>query len=74
MQVTIETVLAAAMQLPVNDRLELASHLLEADTPDDGLFDIDDPALLEEIERRFADGSEGIPWHVLREERGSVEL
>jgi len=73
MEVSVEAVMEAALKLPVNGQMEVASRLLETITPDDGLFDIDDPALLEEIERRFADGSEGIPWHVLREERGSVE-
>jgi hypothetical protein len=71
MEVTVETVFAAAMQLPVSDRLDLASKLLETDTPDDGLFYIDDPEFESELDRRCADQDLGIPWEELRDEKTS---
>ena len=71
MEITVETVFAAAMQLPVNDRLDLASQLLGAEVPDDGLFYADDPAFIEELDRRCADKDLGIPWEELRAERSS---
>jgi hypothetical protein len=73
MEVSVETVMEAALQLPVSGQLEVASRLLETITPDDGLFDIDDPELLAELDRRFADNSECIPWNVIRQERASSE-
>jgi hypothetical protein len=71
MEITVESVLAAAMQLPVNDRLDVASHLLEADAPDDQLFHLDDPELIAELDRRCADEELGIPWQELRDEKRS---
>lgn len=73
MEVTVETVFEAAMQLPIKDRLDLASQLLEADVPDDGLLDMDDPALLVEIERRSQEPFDGIPWSELRDEELSAD-
>ncbi len=73
MEVSVETVMEAALQLPVSGQLEVASRLLETITPDDGLFHIDDPEFLAELDRRCADDCEWIPWSVIREERASSE-
>ena len=38
-------------------------------SPDEiGLWSIHDPGFLEELERRFADGSPGVPWSEIRRE------
>ena len=41
------------LQLPVNDRLEIASQLLDTVTPDDDVLQLSDPSLIEELDRRF---------------------
>ena len=68
MEANVRTVLDAALQLPVNDRLEIASQLLDTVTPDDETLQLDDPSLIKEIDRRFADREESIPWNELRDE------
>ena len=68
MEANVRTVLDAALQLPVIDRLEIASQLLDTVTPDDEAIQLDDPLLVAELDRRFADREEGIPWNELRDE------
>ncbi len=68
MEVDVRTVLEAALQLPINDRLEIASQLLDTVTPGDELLQLDDPSLIEELNRRFADSEESVPWNELRGE------
>lgn len=68
METNVRMVLEAALQLPVNDRLEIASQLLDTVTPGDEGLQLNDPSLIEELDRRFADCEESIPWNRLRDE------
>jgi len=62
-------IFAAAMQLPEADRFDLVSRLLESLPPDHAGLSIDDPDLEAELDRRFADLSDVVPWSELRNER-----
>ena len=65
MQWTPETILAAALNLPESDGLELATRLL--DTVPDELLSVEDPDFIVELDRRFNDGSPTIPWSEIRD-------
>ena len=69
MQLPAEAVLEAALGLPENERLALASRLLETIPVDDATISLDDDSLLEELERRFADREGEVDWSELRAER-----
>jgi hypothetical protein len=69
MQLPAEVVLEAALGLPENERLALASRLLETIPVDDAAMSLDDDSLLEELERRFADRAGEVDWSELRAER-----
>ena len=56
------------MMLPKKERITLASRLLESVPSDDVTISVDDPSLIEEINRRFADREGGILWSELRAE------
>jgi hypothetical protein len=56
------------MNLPENVRLDLASRLLETVPPGLDLLSLDDPNLIEELDRRAADDSGAIPWSDLKNE------
>ncbi len=58
----------AAMRLPEEERLSLVSRILEALPTDDVTSSLDDPDLLNELERRFAQPDGAIPWSELRAE------
>ena len=68
MEANVQSVLDAALQLPVIDRLEIASQLLDTVAPDDEAIQLDDPLFVVELDRRFADREESIPWNELRDE------
>ena len=53
---------------PVNDRLEIASQLLDTVTPDDDVLHLRRSVTDRELDRRFADREESIPWNELRGE------
>ncbi len=72
MDVSVSSVVEAARQLPISDQLEIASQLLETVAPEDKLLHLDDPAFIEELDRRSADGDVGVPWEELRDESPSV--
>ena len=55
MEASVRTVLEAALRLPVNERLEIASQLLDTVTPDDDVLQLDDQSLVEELDRRGYD-------------------
>jgi hypothetical protein len=61
-----DTILEAAMMLPEKERITLASRLLESVPSDDVTTSVDDRALIEELDRRFADREGGLPWSELR--------
>ena len=67
MQLTPEAILEAAMNLPENERLDLASRLLETVPP--GMLSVDDPDFIAELDRRFNDGSPTIPWSEIRDRK-----
>jgi putative addiction module component (TIGR02574 family) len=65
MQLNPDAIFEAALKLPDNERLELASRLLDTVPP--GIMSADDPDLAEELDRRFNDGSATIPWSEIRD-------
>jgi len=58
----------AALQLPEEERLSLVSRILDTMPDQDDTICVDDPDLLVELERRFADPEGAIPWSELRAE------
>jgi hypothetical protein len=68
MEPSADTILEAAMMLPEEERVALASRLLESVPSDDVTIPLDDPSLLGELDRRFADREGGIPWSELQAE------
>lgn len=68
MQSSYEVIFEAALQLPESDRLTLVSRLLETMPAEDACPSFDDPALAEELDRRFADQAGTVPWSELRGE------
>lgn len=58
----------AALQLPEEERLALVSRILDTMPDRDDTTCVDDPDLLVELERRFADPEGAIPWSELRAE------
>lgn len=68
MQPTPEAILAAALKLSADERLALVTQLLDSVPPDDTVMSLDDPALVEELERRLADPIGAVAWSKLRAE------
>lgn len=59
-------ILKNALMLPEQDRIQLASELIESVAgPPPGLA-VDDPGFVAELERRMADGSQPIAWEEVR--------
>ena len=69
MQLPVETVFEAALGLPEDERLALASRLLESIPADESGSSLEDASLLEELDRRFADREGEVNWSELRTER-----
>jgi hypothetical protein len=65
----IETVLAAAMELPEGERFALVARLLKTMPADDSALSLDDDAIVEELDRRFTDRDGSVPWSELRAEQ-----
>ena len=68
MEHNANAILEAAMTLPEGERVTLVSRLLESMPAEDVTTSVDDPSLIEELDRRFADRAGGIPWTELRAE------
>ena len=68
MQTDPQSLFDAAMQLPEPERLSLITRLMETVLHEEGVTSLEDPNLLAELDRRFADGDEGIPWSQLQSE------
>jgi hypothetical protein len=68
MQPTSEMIFEAALGLPESERLTLVSRLLETMPAGDSSVSLDDPSLVEELDRRFADCDGSIEWSDLRAE------
>ncbi|MCE9553264.1 MAG: hypothetical protein K8T91_07790 [Planctomycetes bacterium] len=55
------------MKLPVNERLSLVTRLMDTLLSETPGLSLDEPGLLEELDRRWAENSKGIAWSVLRD-------
>ncbi len=64
-----QSVYQAAMQLAETDRLTLVSRLMDSLPAEDEGLSSDDPDLIAELNRRFAEEQPGIPWSQLKSER-----
>lgn len=65
---TRKQLIDAMLELEDNERLELAGILLETVPDSSETWDLDNPAFLEELDRRSLDGSTPIPWSQVRAE------
>jgi len=63
-----DAIFDAAMNLPEPERLVLVTRLMDTLPPDEEGLSMDDPELLEELDRRWNDGSKRIPWSELRDQ------
>jgi putative addiction module component (TIGR02574 family) len=68
MQPAYEVVFEAALKLPENERLALVSRLMETMPAEDSCLSLDDAALAEELDRRFAGRADSVPWSELKAE------
>ena len=68
MQLDSESIFNAALNLSEAERLALVSRLMETMPADTTGASLDDPQLVDEIERRFADDGHDVPWADLRSE------
>ena len=66
MNITHVQVLEAALQLPEEERLQLASELLDSVPGDAAAWGLDDPRFFDELDRRLQDGTPSIPWSQVR--------
>jgi len=66
MSISHEEILKSALSLSEADRMLLAKEIL--DSFDDSMtsFSVDDPAFLQELERRANDPSPGISWEEVK--------
>ena len=62
MSESAQQLLAEALQLPDDERAEIAFRLLETLRPPEGILSVDDPRFEEELDRRVKDPTPGIPW------------
>ena len=67
MQLNCDALYEAALKLPENERLDLAARLLDTVPPD--VLSADDEDFVEELERRFNDGSPSRPWDEIRDQK-----
>ena len=68
MEPSTNAILESAMLLSESERIALVSRLLESVSTDTIMLSVDDPELMNELERRFADREGGVPWSDLRAE------
>ena len=61
-----EEILQSALELPEADRLQIATELIDSVAGDWPGWNSDDPEFAAELERRAEDGSEAIPWDLVR--------
>ena len=66
MQPAAEVILEAALKLPESERLTIVSRLLETMPAEDSSASLDDPSLIEELDRRFADREGSVTWPELQ--------
>lgn len=68
MESRADDILQAALQLPEGERIVLVSRLLESIPAEESTISVNDPAIEEELQRRFANREDAIPWSQLRDE------
>jgi hypothetical protein len=68
MQISADTVFQAAVQLTEGERMELVSRLLDTLPPEPELLSLDDPSLIDELDRSAADSEGAISWSELKNE------
>ncbi len=66
MQLNTDSIFEAAAQLPEGARMELVSRLMNTLSGPPSLLSLDDPNLLEELDRRAADDSGSVSWDELK--------
>lgn len=66
MSISHEELLKSVLSLPEADRIMLATELLDSIDGSPEHFSVEDPAFLEELERRANDPSPGIPWEEVK--------
>jgi hypothetical protein len=66
MQLDVTAILEAALRLPEGDRLAIVSRLLETVPADHSAWALDDPALIDELDRRMSAAEDSVPWPDLR--------
>jgi hypothetical protein len=67
MHVTTDALYEAALKLTEDERLDLATRLLDTVPPE--LLNLDDPGFIAELDRRAADDEGSMPWSELKKER-----
>lgn len=67
MSLSSDALFQAALELPEEQRLMLAARLLDA-APGDLTIGVDDPELMGELDRRFADDGGDVRWADLNAE------
>lgn len=68
MEPVADAIFEAALKLPEDERFALVSRLLESMPFEEAGISVDDPSLMEELQRRFEDREGAIPWSRLRDE------
>jgi len=66
MSMSQEELFKSALALPEGERILLATELLDSIESSSSQFSVDDPAFLQELERRANDPSPGIPWEEVK--------
>jgi putative addiction module component (TIGR02574 family) len=66
MSMSQEELFKSALALPEGERILLATELLDSIESSPTRFSVDDPAFLQELERRANDPSPGIPWEEVK--------
>jgi putative addiction module component (TIGR02574 family) len=66
MAMSQEELFKSALALPEGERILLATELLDSIESSSARFSVDDPAFLQELERRANDPSPGIPWEEVK--------
>ncbi len=66
MSTDVEAIFTAAVSLNDSERLDLAARLLDTISDNSGGISLDDPGLVEELQRRNADIAGATAWSQLR--------
>jgi hypothetical protein len=61
-----EAIIDAALLLPESDRIAIVSRLLESLPTEESIMSLEEDRLLDELDRRYADGTGVITWPQLK--------